>query len=188
VKKIQPTDVLDFLDDETVFLYPTDTIYGLGGLVTRSVVEKINKIKQRPSEKSYSLIAPSFSRVEHYFTVENNFAEQRNSYQTTYPWRWLTILLPLRATRPRDIDFSLVTQTSTVGIRFIDHPFQDIISKLWKPIITTSANLSGQPTITHPDQLLHEQKELIDFCLDEGTLDRPPSVIIDYKTQKIIRN
>jgi tRNA A37 threonylcarbamoyladenosine synthetase subunit TsaC/SUA5/YrdC len=99
----------------------------------------------------------------------------------------LTLLLPLRTDNDHEIDFSLISPTPVIGIRFLDHPFQEIVTQLWKPFITTSANISWQPNIIHPDQLVDEQKQLIDFCVDEGTIDRPASVIINYTTQEVIR-
>jgi tRNA A37 threonylcarbamoyladenosine synthetase subunit TsaC/SUA5/YrdC len=54
-----------------IFVYPTDTIYGIGGIITQTVIEKINTIKQRCISKHYSIIAPSHLRVEKHFEVEN---------------------------------------------------------------------------------------------------------------------
>jgi tRNA A37 threonylcarbamoyladenosine synthetase subunit TsaC/SUA5/YrdC len=152
-------------------------------LVTPEVIEKIKRIKQRDEGKYFSIIAPSFWWVRDNYNVPNDFEKQWKTYKSQYPWRWLTILLPLQETPTDTIDFSLIWR----WVRFIDHRFQEIVTKLWKPFITTSANLSGQPNITHPDQLLDTQKQLIDYCIDEGTLDRPASVIIDRTTQQLIR-
>jgi tRNA A37 threonylcarbamoyladenosine synthetase subunit TsaC/SUA5/YrdC len=52
--------ILPAITSSTVILYPTDTIYGLGGLVTPEVIEKIKRIKQRDEGKYFSIIAPSF--------------------------------------------------------------------------------------------------------------------------------
>lgn len=70
----------DFLSDqqffiteaqkEKIFVYPTDTIYGIGGIVTPTVVEKINTIKQRTAGKHYSIIAPNNEWVEERFELE----------------------------------------------------------------------------------------------------------------------
>lgn len=188
VQYLDIDNILPAITSSTVLLYPTDTIYGLWGLVTHEVVEKISRIKQRQPEKHYSIIAPSVERVKKHFLVEDTFSERRHTYKSQFPWRGLTILLPLREnTVSADINFSLLSPSHVIWVRFLDHPFQEIVTNLWKPFITTSANLSWQPNITHPDQLLDTQKQLIDFCIDEGTLDRPASVIIDRTTQQLIR-
>lgn len=170
-----------------VFVYPTDTIYGIGGMVTPQVVEKINQIKQRPTEKYYSLVAPSLERIPLYFAVPDPFAPERAKRKAQFPWRGLTLLLPLRHDRPHDIDFSLLSQTPTIGIRLLDHPLQVVLQKIWQPIITTSANITGHPTITHPWQLSNEQQQAVDFIIDEGKLLNPPSVVVDYTTQTVVR-
>lgn len=175
------------LTSSTVLLYPTDTIYGLGGLITPEVVAKINQIKQCPAEKSYSIIAPSLEWIPRYFAVPDPFTSERTKRVTQFPTRGLTLLLPLRDNRPRDIDFSLVSTTNIVGVRLLRHLFQEEVYKIGKPIITTSANLSWHPVITHPDQLTAEQKNLIDIILDEGEIHSDPSVIIDWQTWTIIR-
>lgn len=186
-KQLHYTHSMLNLTTSTVLLYPTDTIYGLWGFITPEVVNTINQIKQRPWEKSYSIIAPSLERIPHYFAVPDPFTSERTKRMMRFPWRWLTLLLPLRNDRPRDIDFSLVSTTNIVGVRLLRHSFQQEVYALWKPLITTSANLSWHPTITHPDQLTAGQKNLIDIILDEGEIHSDPSVIIDRQTGTIIR-
>lgn len=78
-------DLPDLLTSSSVVLYPTDTIYGLGGFVTREVIEKILQIKQRPAEKALSIIAPDVDRIMSHFAVENTFAEQRNKRKQQFP-------------------------------------------------------------------------------------------------------
>ena len=78
-------DDLDSITSSTVLLYPTDTIYGLGGLVTPEVVEKIMYIKQRPADKPFSIIAPSFDRVSNHFAVTSTFSEERAHRKQQFP-------------------------------------------------------------------------------------------------------
>lgn len=179
---------IEYTTNDTVLLYPTDTIYWLGGLITPQVVEKIIRIKQRPSDKPLSIIAPSIQWIKNNFLVKDVFFDERSNRKQQFPWRWLTLLLPLRTDRDGEVDFSLISPSTLIGVRLINHPFQAIVEKLWKPFITTSANLSWQPNITHPSQLTDEQLQLIDYVIDEGTIDAPASVIIDYSTKEIIRS
>lgn len=175
------------LTSSAVLLYPTDTIYWLWGLITPEVVDKINRIKQRPAEKAYSIIAPSLEWIPRYFAVPNAFTPERTKRMRQFPWRWLTLILPLRDDRPRDIDFSLITNNATVGVRLLHHPFQEEVYKLWKPLITTSANLSWQPNITQTSQITDKQRVLIDQIIDEGIVAELPSVIVNWQTGEIIR-
>lgn len=176
-----------FITATCVFLYPTDTIYWLGGLVTPQVVEKIKAIKQRPDDKHFSIIAPHIQRIRENFVIHDEIETEWGKYKQQFPWRWLTLLLPLRQDRPPTTDFSLLSASSRIGVRLIDHPFQEIVAKCGEPFISTSANLSWQPNITNPSQLTNEQLQLIDYIIDVWTIDAPSSVIIDYETKQIIR-
>jgi tRNA A37 threonylcarbamoyladenosine synthetase subunit TsaC/SUA5/YrdC len=98
--------------------------------MTPEVINKINQIKQRPTEKSYSIIAPSLEWIPHYFAVPNPFTSERTKRVTQFPTRGLTLLLPLRDNRPRDIDFSLVSTTNIVGVRLLRHSFQEEVYRL----------------------------------------------------------
>lgn len=183
-----------------LFVYPTDTIYGVWGIVTWDVVDKINNIKQRLPGKHYSIIAPSFDRISDHFKVWDDFESSWISlYQEHGP---LTLLLPIRYSECRDdsinhhetkdlesFDPTLLTQSNMVWVRLIllPHPIQQFVIELWEPIITTSVNISGQPSITHPDQLNSDQLELIDFAIIADTLNVKWSTVINYVTWEKIR-
>ncbi len=186
-RKLLYTHSMLNLTSSTVLLYPTDTIYGIGGLITPEVIRKIKEIKQRPDDKWYSIIAPSIEWIPRYFAVPDPFTNERTKRVMKFPWRWITLFLPLREDRPQDIDLSIIKNDNTVGVRLLRHSFQEEVYKIGKPIITTSANLSWHPVITHPDQLTAEQKNLIDIILDEGEIHADPSVIIDWQTGAMIR-
>ena len=85
MQSIHLTELPALLTTSTVFLSPTDTIYGLGGLITPEVVQKIKQIKQRGEEKHFSIVAPNFERIASYFAVAEHFSEQRNQYKTQFP-------------------------------------------------------------------------------------------------------
>lgn len=179
----------NILTKDTVIVYPTDTIYGLGWLMTPKVVDTINIIKQRPLEKHFSIIAPSFEWVREYFEVDDDFEHTWYTVKKQHPKRWLTLVVKLKPynQRPHDKDFSILSRSDEIGIRFIDHPLQEVITRLDKPIITTSANISGYPPISHIDQLTIDQQHRIDYAIDQGILDNPPSRIIRYSDGSILR-
>lgn len=179
----------NILTNDTVIVYPTDTIYGLGWLITPKVVDTINIIKQRPPEKHFSIIAPNSNWVKQYFEVDDDFENIWNKIKGKYPNRWLTLVIKLKSInkRPSDINFNLLSHNDEIGVRFIDHPLQALISALNKPLITTSANISGYPPISYLDQLTMNQQECIDYAIDWSLLNQPPSMIIRYDNGSIIR-
>jgi len=84
-------DQLSFFVDEAkkgkIFVYPTDTVYGIGAIVNAETIHKINTAKQRKSAKHYSLIAPDFSWIQKYFKNTQNIETQWQQRQAQYPAR-----------------------------------------------------------------------------------------------------
>lgn len=188
-----------------IFVYPTDTIYGVWGIVTWAVVDKINELKQRLPGKHYSIIAPSFERIMEYFDVHDTIKQE---WIDLYEQHWpLTLLLPLKSEKQADappvkgvvsgkadmgglenINQTLLSPTDLIWVRYLpDHPIQQFVIELWEPLITTSANISGQPSVTHPDQLHDAQIKLIDYVILDNVLDGTWSTVINYSTWEKIR-
>ena len=79
-----------FLDEAKkgkIFVYPTDTVYGIGAIVNTETIHKINTAKQRKSAKHYSLIAPDFVWIQKHFKNTENIETQRQQRQAQYPTR-----------------------------------------------------------------------------------------------------
>ncbi len=180
-----------------VFVYPTDTIYGIWWIVSPSVIEKISACKQRPVSKHYSIIAPNTDRVLDHFDVPASFEEEWNLYAMRY-WA-LTLILPkdlwntdeehkaFLSEKKWDEISLLLSPSDHIWVRFVDHPFQDFVTALWQPFITTSVNISWQPSLTDLDELLPQQHEFIDYIIDDWVLDSAGSTIIHYSTWERIR-
>ena len=137
----------DILDGK-IFIYPTDTIYGVGCDATnKQSVEKIKQIKQRDRDKPLSIIAPSKEWIK-----ENCIVDVDLDKYLPGPY---TIIL-----KKKDKEFlSNVSETDSLGIRIPDHKFTKEIQKSKIPFITTSVNLSGQPFITKISDI---SKEILD--------------------------
>lgn len=162
----------------TVFLYPTDTIYGLWWLVTPEVVSKIKHIKQRQENKHFSIIAPSFDRVQEYFFVDQDFPQERQAWYDKYGP--LTILCE----RKYPSFLSFVSNNPLVGIRFLHHPFQGVVSNLWEPFLTTSANISGE--VYDPHHLENIFAWEVDYFVTSNvSMTGCPSTLVNYNTKEI---
>lgn len=171
--------------EKKVFVYPTDTIYGLGWIIDPEVVERITSIKQRPAEKHYSIIAPSFAWIHRYFAVSKDI--EKEWYSQKIEHRGLTFLLPLRKNIEQDYNFSLLSNSWVIGVRMIEHPFQEFVTQLGQWRITTSANISWEPTIHTLENLTDQQQNMIDIAIDDGMLDAPASRILEYGTRTVVR-
>ena len=160
-----------------IFVYPTDTIYGIGCDASNSEsVDMIRKIKKR-DERPFSVIVPGVDWVR-----KNCFVSEKvESWLKKFPGPY-TLILELK-------NWEAVTKevnsgADALGIRIPDHWFSGIISELGSPFITTSVNLSGGETMRFMDDISEEIKSEIDYIIDEGLISRRPSTIVNLVRNK----
>ncbi len=125
------------------FLYPTDTIWGLGCDATNEAsCQALLEVKNRPKDKSFILLVDGFQMLERYIPVFNPVCYDLVDFAT----RPLTIIYP----NAKDLAPSVLAEDGSVGIRITKDPLcVNIIRMLKKPIVSTSANISGAPTPTN---------------------------------------
>lgn len=126
-----------------VILYPTDTIWGIGADATNSkAVQRIYKIKRRNLDKSMIILLDSMEKLKDY-VAEVSEVSYELIEKTRVP---LTIVYP----KAKNLAKNLVAKDGSIAIRVVDGEYcSAVIKKLGKPIVSTSANLSGEaPPIT----------------------------------------
>ena len=157
-----------------IFIYPTDTIYGIGSNAENiKNAERIRKIKGRDN-KPFSIIAPSMQYIL------KNCEVNKNTLKKYLPGPYTLIL------KKKDKNFlKHISDTEYIGIRIPKHPFTKILQKTKKPIITTSANLSGEKPANKITEINKKIINKVDFIIDGGELSGNPSTII--KDGKIIK-
>ena len=162
-----------------IFIYPTDTIYGIGcnALNSRAVL-KIREIKNRET-KPFSIIAPSKKWI------------LKNCFVDNLAKKWLDKLpgaytLILRLKNKEVIAKEVNNNSDTLGVRIPANLFAEFISEINIPFITTSVNLSGEKPINSLEDLKEEMKKSVDYFIDDGELKNPPSKIIDLAQEKEI--
>ncbi len=149
-----------------IFIYPTDTIYGLGCDATiKEAAEKIREIKKRDN-RPFSIIAPSFKWIEENCIVD---VELKKYLPGSY-----TIIMKKK--NPPFLPW--VSDTDSIGIRIPDNDFCKQIQKTGVPFITTSVNLAGEPFATKIIDIKEEIKNKVDFIIDIGELNGRPSTLI----------
>ena len=165
------------IEKGAVFIYPTDTIYGIGCISTnKKSIEKIRKIKQR-TEKPFSIIAPSKKWIHENCKKNKNLEK----YLKKLPGKYTLILeLKNKKTSP---NFNL----KTIGVRIPKHWISKIVKEINQPIITTSVNISNEPHMTSLKDFDKTIKTKVDFIIYEGSLNNKPSKVIDLIANKIIR-
>ncbi len=160
--------VVEILDRGGIIAYPTDTTYGIGcSIFNKRGIERIYLLKQREKKKPFSFICADLSEVARYARVSNYaFKLMRRLLPGPY-----TFVLEASSVVP-DL---LLTRQKTVGIRIPDNRIcLSLVRELGHPIITTSANRSGEEPIGDPLQAEQEMGKQLDLVVDGGIL--PPDV------------
>ncbi len=154
-----------------IFIYPTDTIYGIGcDAVNEFGILKIRGIKRR-EEKPFSVIAPSKKWIGKNCFVNSVVDKWINKLPGPY-----TLILELKNLGA--VSNKVNNGMDSLGIRIPSHWFSEIVSEFNKPFVTTSVNLSGEPYMKKFDELDDEIKKGVDYVIYEGILQGKPSTII----------
>jgi L-threonylcarbamoyladenylate synthase len=151
VLEIDQTVIASLQAGETI-LYPSDTIWGLGCDATNeSACQKILEIKNRPKEKSFIVLVDGIHMLEKYVPEFHPICYDLIDLSTAP----LTIIYPIS----KGLAPSVLASDGSVGIRIPnDKNCLDLIRKLKKPIVSTSANVSGEK---NPKNYLEITKEII---------------------------
>lgn len=154
--------VVDTLKQGGIIIYPTDTIYGIGcDIFNRKGVKKIFQIKQRDSRKPFSFICNDLAEISNYAQV-SNFAFKIMKRHLPGPYTFI-----LEATKI--VPDSLSTRQKTVGVRIPDNNIcREIVKRLGHPLVTTSANLSGEETLQDPHEINETMGRMVDLVIDGG--------------------
>jgi tRNA threonylcarbamoyl adenosine modification protein (Sua5/YciO/YrdC/YwlC family) len=155
----------------SIFVYPTDTVYGLGcDALNAEAVKKIREIKG--SSQPFSVITPSKEWIN-----QNLFANEE--YMKKLPGPFTLIFKKKRQTL-----LAAASMDWTLGVRIPYHPLTEIIQQTGRPFITTSANISGDKPIGSVQELSGKIRESVDFIIDGGLLCGKPSAIFDLTGEK----
>jgi L-threonylcarbamoyladenylate synthase len=138
MKKEDIEQALTVLHEGGVILYPTDTIWGLGCDATNEkAIERLYQIKQRDPERGMLILVESEGRVERYVEDMPDIA-----------WDLMEVTdkpLTLIYYQGRNLPEKLLASDGSLGIRVTRDPFcQELLKRFKKPIVSTSANISGQ--------------------------------------------
>lgn len=159
---------LEILKKGGVILYPTDTVWGLGCDATNlEAVSKVNEIKGRSADKSLIVLLDTDNKLQSYVNNIPDVAYELIEY-TEKP---LTVIF----SNAKNLATNVINADGSVGIRIPRHDFcQQLIQRFRKPIVSTSANISGKPTPKFFDEISDDVKEAVDYIVDLEQEDRTP--------------
>lgn len=180
-------ETAEILHKGGVILYPTDTIWGLGCDATNSMaVNRIYEIKRRTDKKSMLVLLDTESRLPYYVSQVPEIAYHLNEASD----KPLTLIYP----GARNLADELIADDGSAGIRIVDDEFcSALIARLKKPLVSTSANISGEKPPGNYKEISEEIKDSVDYIVplrQHETGKRTASSIIKIGTGgqfKIIR-
>jgi L-threonylcarbamoyladenylate synthase len=158
-----------------IILYPTDTIWGIGCDASNTeAIQKIYSLKQRVAEKSMIILLDTENKLESYISEVPAVAYDLIEFAENP----LTLVMP----GAKNISSALIAQDGSVGVRVSKHPFcQQLIQRLRKPLVSTSANISGQASPQNFAQISPVIIEGVDYVVDVDQHDlsvKKPSTIM----------
>ncbi|QCI19584.1 L-threonylcarbamoyladenylate synthase type 1 TsaC [Buchnera aphidicola (Anoecia oenotherae)] len=174
---------IQLLKNEHMIFYPTESVFGLGcDPENENAVHKVLFIKNRNINKGFILVSHNYNQVEHY--IEYSRLKICKQQLFSYWKNMNTVLLPSKNSVP----YWITGSSNLIAIRISKHSvIKSICIRFGKPIISTSANISGKS----PCKTLLELKEQFGNTINivRGSLgkNKNPSNIINANTQEYIR-
>ena len=168
---IQKEAFMADLEDGELFIYPTDTIYGIGCDATNEIaVYNLRNVKKIPT-RPVSIIAPSKEWIKEHFEINDDASE----WIDKLPGPYTLVLKCKNGCMPSNI-----SDTGSIGVRIPDHWISSFVEEFGKPIVTTSANITGKSFMTNLDDLDASIRKKALFFIDEGEIQGKPSDIISW--------
>jgi L-threonylcarbamoyladenylate synthase len=148
------------LQEGGIILYPTDTIWGIGCDATNTeAIKKIFRLKQRDEAKSMVILVDTENKLESYVQEVNPLAYDLIEYAENP----LTLVMP----GAKNLSPAVIAADGSVAIRVSNHEFcKQLIQRLRKPLVSTSANISGKPSPQYFSQIDQEIIDGVDYVVD----------------------
>lgn len=194
---------LQVLRSGGIIVYPTDTVWGIGCDATNvEAVKRIYALKQRENSKSMLVLLDSAAKLNYYVDVPeaaemllgvqntDRFADGAQTDLQDEATKPMTIIYP----NARHLAQNLIAEDGSIGIRITSEPFsQALCAQLKRPIVSTSANISGHPSARffhEIEQAILEGADYVCLFRREDETPHQPSTIIKINVDnsfKIIR-
>ncbi|SHF74487.1 translation factor SUA5 [Flavobacterium segetis] len=176
----------DIIKEGGIILYPTDTVWGIGCDATNAeAVAKIYQLKKRAESQNMIVLMNGDKMMHNVFTEIPEVAWQIIELSENPT----TLILD----KPKNVAANLIATDNTLGIRIVKEPFCfKLLEKLKKPLVSTSANISGKPTPKSFKEISPEILKGVDYIvnLQRDKIGGKPSTIIKLSLDnqvKIIR-
>src|SRR5580698_2912951 len=148
------------LQDGGIILYPTDTIWGIGCDATNTeAVQKIYRLKQRDEAKSMIILLDNDNKLQSYISEVPDIAYDLIEFAENP----LTLVMP----GAKNISPAIINGDGSVGVRIVKNDFcEQLIQRMRKPLVSTSANISGKASPQYFSQVDQEIIDGVDYVVD----------------------
>ncbi len=165
IDKEDLNQALETLKSGGLILYPTDTIWGIGCDATNpEAVEKIFALKGRDKGKSMIILLGNDNQLQSYVSEVPEVAYELLE-ATDKP---LTIIY----SKAKNLAANVVAEDGSIGIRIVNHPFcEQLLQRFRKPIVSTSANISGEASARNFVEVSDEIVNGVDYVVKFGQQD-----------------
>lgn len=171
-----PSAVDAVLETGQTIVFPTDTIYGIGGNPwDERSLERVRTLKDRPVDQPFALLLTTRASIERYTALDERLRELI-AHLLPGPY---TLLLPGAPECP-----SSAARDGKIGIRVPQHPFfQRTLARLDRPLFGTSVNRRGEPPLVDIDEII-DRFAAVDLIVT-GPTGMTPSTILDLTTRPL---
>jgi len=170
-------ELIEKIKQGAIFIYPTDTIYGIGCDATNPQAVKKVRLAKGNFARPFSVIAPEKEWIHRNCELIGKEEEWLEKLPGPY-----TLILNMKSI---NCVAENVTTNDSLGIRIPGHWCTEIARLANVPIITTSANLTGGLFMTSLNTLNDEIKKHVDFMIDTGDIKGKPSTIVHLYDEEI---
>lgn len=175
---------LEVLQSGGIILYPTDTVWGIGCDATNpEAISRIYHLKQRADSKSMLALVADEGMLQRWVRTIPEAA-----------WMLIDVAvdpLTIIYDHPGDVAENLKADDGSLGIRITSDPFcRRLCQRLRHPLVSTSANISGQSAAQHFSDISQEIREGVDYIVDwrrDDTAPHRPSAIIKVSDNGVVK-
>lgn len=163
IKESELDEVVEILNNEGIIIFPTETVYGIGGnAMSEDVIERVYRAKQRPRAKAVNILVSNINEIDKYAEITSDI--ERKIIQKFMPGP-ITIIL-----KKKDGFGDAFTQDdNTIGVRIPDNKIINaILDRVNYPLIAPSANISDKPSGLNVNQIADDFKDTVDAIIDGG--------------------
>ena len=178
--KFEDSKCIDILLNDDVLAFPTETVYGLGVVYdSKTAFDNLVSLKRRSPDKPFTVMISSINDVERFAYIDEKIQKVINAF---FPGE-ITLLLKAKESYPW-----VTLGSDTIGIRMsASKDVCDLISRVGKPLLVTSANISGEESLYTSEEVYNVFKDELKGIVKEkeNNSSNVPSTIVLIKDGNI---